>query len=224
MYVGVVGFYENEGRPTIKYQRVPLDERFDDSPEMKTVFSGYQADLKRLWLDGKLEDIKPRPHPSGHTFVGSGACADCHDEEYTIWLDGVEGDGGPHEKATRDLTEPGERAWVKRHFDPECVSCHMTGWNPQHYYPYESGYENLEKDVKLHANGCENCHGPGSAHVDAERNKKNDKPLLEQLRAEVRLTLKEARETACVECHDLDNSPDFVKEGGFDEYWPHIEH
>ena len=54
--------------------------------------------------------------------------------------------------------------------------------------------------------------------------RKTIKPLLDKLRGEMRLTLKEARETACVECHDLDNSPDFVKEGGFDEYWPHIEH
>ena len=176
-----------------------------------------------MWESNQLADISPRPHPSGYSFVGSDACADCHDREYQIWQDGVDGDGGPHEKATRDLTNPGERSWVKRNFDPECVSCHVTGWNPQLYYPYVSGYQNIN-DEKLHANGCENCHGPGSAHIDAERNKKNDESLLKKLRDEMRLTVKEARDTACVDCHDLDNSPDFVKEGGFDEYWPKIEH
>ncbi len=224
MYVGLVGYYENDGQPTIKYERVPLDERFNDSPEMKEIFFGYQADLKRLWLAGELADIKPQRHPSGHSFVGSDACADCHSDEYDIWADGVDGDGGPHEKATRDLTEPGQRAWVQRHFDPECVSCHMTGWNPQDYYPYETGYTNYEKDELLFANGCENCHGPGSAHVEAEQNQANNKALIDKLRDEMRLTLAEARETSCVQCHDLDNSPDFVKEGGFDEYWPKIEH
>jgi hypothetical protein len=100
----------------------------------------------------------------------------------------------------------------------------VTGWNPQNYYPYVSGYQNLNEHVELHANGCENCHGPGSAHIDAENNQANNQGLLDRLREEMRLTLKEARESSCVQCHDLDNSPDFVKEGGFDEYWPKIEH
>jgi hypothetical protein len=223
MYVGIIGFYVKDGRASLKYERVPLDERFEDSPEIKEIFFSYQMELKRLWEKGELADIKPRPHPTGYRFVGSAACADCHDEEYEIWEDGVDGKGGPHEKSTRDLTAPGERAWVQRHFDPECVSCHMTGWNPQLYYPYVSGYMNLEKDKHMHANGCENCHGPGSAHIAAEEDDSNQ-GLIDKLRKEMRLTLAEARANACVQCHDLDNSPDFVKEGGFDEYWPHIEH
>jgi hypothetical protein len=224
MYVGVVGVYEENGKASLKYERVPLDERFEDSPQVKEVFLNYQNELKNLWQSGQLADIKPRLHPSGKKFVGSAACADCHDEEYAIWEDGTDGDGGPHEKATRDLTDPGERSWVQRHFDPECVSCHVTGWNPQNYYPYVSGYQNLNEHVELHANGCENRHGPGSAHIDAENNQANNQGLLDKLREEMRLTLKEARESSCVQCHDLDNSPDFVKEGGFDEYWPKIEH
>lgn len=223
MYVGLIGYFEKDGHASIKYERVPMDERFHDSEEIKQVFLSYQAELKRLWETGQLADIKPRPHPSGYKFVGSLACADCHDEEYDIWENGVEGDGGPHEKATRDLTDPGERTWVQRHFDPECVSCHMVGWNPQLYYPYVSGYLDLEKDEHLHANGCENCHGPGSAHIAAEEDD-SDEALMKKLRAEMRLTIQEARENACVQCHDLDNSPDYVKEGGFDRYWPHIEH
>ncbi|MEM6981151.1 MAG: multiheme c-type cytochrome, partial [Planctomycetota bacterium] len=47
-------------------------------------------------------------------------------------------------------------------------SCHVTGWNPQGYYPYESGYVELTASSHLHGNGCENCHGPGSAHAAAE--------------------------------------------------------
>ncbi len=224
MYVGIVGYYEKDGQPFIKYERVPLDGRFEDSPEVKQVFINYQNDLKQLWQAGQLVDIKPRLHPSGYTFVGSEACADCHDREYAIWEDGQKGDGGPHAKATESLTEPNERSWVLRHFDPECVSCHMTGWNPQGFFPYESGYVNIDKDELLYNNGCENCHGPGSAHIAAEENQANNKQLLDQLRGEMRVTLEEARESACVECHDLDNSPEFVKEGGFDKYWPAIEH
>jgi len=153
-----------------------------------------------LWKAGALTDIKPRDHPSGNQFVGSASCADCHDEEFEIWADGIEGDGGPHEKATRDLAQNpnDDRVWVQRHYDPECMSCHATGWNPQKFYPYKSGLIDMEKQDHLLGNGCENCHGPGSAHV--------------------------AMEELASKHHDLDNSPDFLKEGGFDKYWPKIKH
>jgi hypothetical protein len=38
------------------------------------------------------------------------------------------------------------------------------------------------------------------------------------------LSVAKARLDACKECHDLDNSPDFLLEGGFDKYWPNIKH
>jgi hypothetical protein len=226
MYVGIVAFYFKAGQPraTLRYKRVPLDSRFKDSEDVKKIFVNYQNELKRLWLAGRFDDIRPQPHASGHKFVGSEACADCHGEEYEVWEDGIDGEGGPHRHATASLTEPNERSWVQRNFDPECVSCHMTGWNPQNFFPYESGFLDIEKDKLLYDNGCENCHGPGSAHVDAERNKKNDTALLEKLRLQVRVTLEQAQKNTCAQCHDLDNSPDFQKEGAFDEYWEQVEH
>lgn len=225
MYVGVVGVFFDNGRREMKYSRVPLDSRFEDSPAIKQIFLDYQNELKALYTSGRLADIKPRKHPSGYTFVGSESCNDCHDEEYEIWEDGTDGEGGPHFRATLDLTEPGERTWVQRHYDPECLSCHVTGWNPQKYYPYESGYLDLERDAHLHGNGCENCHGPGSAHVAAENGDVDaDDATLEKLRGEMRLTLAEARDHACMECHDLDNSPPFFEEGAFDRYWAKIKH
>lgn len=226
MYVGLVAANWEQGKLSLKYERVPLDDRFEDSPQMKDMFTSYQGELKNLWLRGALDDIRPRKHPSGNTFVGSASCADCHDEEYEIWAEGVDGNGGgPHEKATRSLTNPGQRAWVQRHFDPECVSCHSTGWNPQEYYPYASGFVDLKKHEALHGNGCENCHGPGSAHVAAENGDIDvDEATMKKLQQEMVVTLEQAREAMCMKCHDLDNSPDFVEEGGFDEYWPHIKH
>ena len=74
MYVGIVGFYEKGGEFSLKYERVPLDERFKDSAQVKEVFLNYQNELKSLWQNGQLADIKPRLHPSGRTFVGSATC------------------------------------------------------------------------------------------------------------------------------------------------------
>jgi hypothetical protein len=218
MHVGVLGFYANDERLMIRYQRVPLDARFDDSDEMKVVFLEYQRELgNRTWDELK---ISPKEHPTGRQYVGSEACLDCHEYAYTIWEEGHGGDGGPHFRATLDLTEPGERVWVTREKDPECLSCHVTGWNPQGYFPYQTGYLKLDDEV-LHGNGCENCHGPGKDHVDAENAKPAPpKDELERLRKEMVVTLETARKELCVNCHDLDNSPDF----SFDEYWPEIEH
>jgi hypothetical protein len=39
----------------------------------------------------------------------------------------------------------------------------------------------------------------------------------------VKVTMKQARQTLCVECHDLDNSPDFSPDT-FDDYWQQIYH
>ncbi len=218
MYAGVVGLWGK----SMRYQRVPLDARFPDAPEMLQLLADYQNALKLKGLEGL--GIRPLPHPSGQKFVGSAACADCHEEEYAIWKNGVDGKGGPHAHATESLVHPGERSEIPRHYDPECLSCHVTGWNPQQYYPYESGYLSLEKSAHLTGNGCENCHGPASQHVAAENGDIDaDDALLDKLRKALHLTLDNA-ERQCMECHDLDNSPDFHVRGAFEKYWSRIRH
>jgi hypothetical protein len=212
MYVGVVGLFDDSG-PKIRYQRVPLDDRHADSKDMLALLASYQDQLKSAGLEGL--GLKPLPHPSGRSFVGSETCGECHTKAYDVWKK------SPHAKATESLVHPGERSEIARHFDPECLSCHVTGWNPQKFYPYKSGYLSLA-DKALHGNGCENCHGPGSRHVAAEQDGKNAE-LLKMLRASMRQPLAKA-ETQCMECHDLDNSPDFHAKGAFEKYWKDIEH
>ncbi len=224
MHVGVIGFFEDKGRLRLQYQRVPMDHRFKDSEAIKKVFKAYQAELKIRGL--KNLGIKPVGHPlqdgdkHKRRYVGSDSCKDCHPDAYDVWKKGKDGKGGPHYRATKDLTDPGERTWVTREHDPECLSCHVTGWNPQKYFPYESGYLKLA-DKLLHGNGCENCHGPGSRHVDAEN---GDIDVDEETQAkyvkEMIVTLAEAKANLCISCHDIDNSPDFE----FEKYWKAIEH
>ncbi len=222
MYVGVVGLFQMDEKIDLKYQRVPMDARFEDSETIKEIFLSYQKQMQALTLEGM--EVNAVAHPSNNQYVGSEACYDCHDQAFDIWKDGIDGNGGPHARATLDLTEPGERTWVQRHHDPECLSCHVTGWNPQEYFPYQSGYLTLD-DSLLHGNGCENCHGPGSKHVAAEN---GDIDVSEQQRVqyyeEMIVTLEQARKKLCISCHDLDNSPDFHVEGAFEEYWEQIKH
>jgi len=211
MHVSVVGVFD-DADDRFRLQRAPLDGRFSDSREMLDLMASYQQQLEAVGLEGLA--VRPLPHPSGYTFVGSQTCADCHYEEYEIWKE------TPHAHGTDSLVHPAERSEIPRHFDPECLSCHVTGWNPQEYYPYKSGYLSLEETKHATQMGCENCHGPGSHHVAAENGELDD---IEKYRQDMVLTLKDARDT-CLKCHDLDNSPGFHVEGAFEEYWERIEH
>lgn len=215
MFAGVIGVFA-DGEKRLRYQRVPLDAVYTDSAEMLALLKSYQDQLKITGLDGL--GVKQVPHASGNKFVGSQSCADCHSKAFAIWEE------TPHASATETLVHPGERSQIERHFDPECLSCHVTGWNAQSFFPYQSGYLGLEETSALVGNGCENCHGPGSAHVAAEMGDVDaTDEMLKTLRLAMRLPLNKA-EDKCRECHDLDNDPDFQKEGAFDKYWPKVEH
>ncbi|MDG2208049.1 MAG: multiheme c-type cytochrome [Pirellulales bacterium] len=207
MYVGVLGLYEKPA--STRYQRVPLDGRFPDAPAIGRLLTAYQDQLKTQGLAGL--GLRAAVHPTGRRYVGSASCADCHSEAFEIW------EATPHAHATATLVE----LPLPRPFDPECLSCHVTGWEPQEYYPFASGYQDLESTPHLTGNGCENCHGGGAAHVAAENGDVDvDEAEVERLREQMRVSLAAAKQNVCVRCHDLDNSPDF----DFETYWPQVEH
>ena len=207
MYAITLGFYDDKRLP--RYQRVPLDHRFADSAEMDKLMVDYQEELKELGWAGL--GLRAAPHPGGK-FLGSKSCADCHPTEFGIWKE------TPHAHATETLTH----AKPPRQFDPECISCHSTGWNPQEFFPYKSGYQSLKETPLLMGSGCENCHGPGAEHVAAENG--SDKALQRKLRELIGRTAtggtKEAHRDSCMRCHDLDNSLKF----DFDTYWEKVKH
>ncbi|MDX1964879.1 MAG: multiheme c-type cytochrome [Pirellulales bacterium] len=209
MFVVALGLYDNPQQP-VRYQRVPLDARFGDSPAITQIFTTYQEQLRDLGLKGLGLEKSP-PHPSGRAFIGSEACGDCHTKAYKIWKDS--GHAGGTDTLV-ELTPP-------RIHDPECLSCHVTGWDPQRYFPYTSGYLGQKETPLLEANGCENCHGPGKKHAQAEL---GETQLTEQqigeLRNSMKVTLADMKKTGCAQCHDIDNSPAF----NFETYWPEVEH
>lgn len=213
MYAGVVALYPDQ---PLRYARVAMTHEFEDAPEMRRLMATYQNQLEAIGLSGL--GLRPIPHPSDDSFVGTKACGECHTTALAIW------ENTPHAHATDSIANPGERGDVPRHFDPECISCHVTGWNAQNYYPYDSGYLSLEASSHLTGNGCENCHGPGAKHSAAEREGSGvSAQERDLLRLAIRLPLDKAKDT-CLQCHDLDNSPDFHKDGAFEDYWAEVEH
>ncbi|MEZ6098238.1 MAG: multiheme c-type cytochrome [Pirellulaceae bacterium] len=215
MYVGVVGLYN--GKPP-QYARVVLDARYGDSQEVLDLFAGYQDQLETLGLDGLGVSPVPFTGNPARKFVGTAICADCHSSAMEVF------EKSDHAHATRSISQPTQRSAIPRHFDPECISCHVTGWNAQGYFPYQSGYLGLEKTPDLLDNGCENCHGPGSRHSAAET---GDVVVTEadkqRFRNEMKLPMAQARDK-CLECHDLDNSPEFHEEGAFEKFWADVKH
>ena len=217
MYAGIVGFFADASQP-VRYQRIALSSQFEDSPRMLTLFSKYQDELKAKSDDSfQMLGLRPLTHPTQREFVGSEKCGECHTTAFDIWKN------TPHHHATDSIVEPPERS-LARHFDPECISCHVTGWNPQKYYPYKTGFVSLEQSTHLTGNGCENCHGPGLQHAAAEAGDiESTKEEMEAFRVQMKLTLDRAQDK-CLECHDIDNSPDFHKDGAFEAYWDKVKH
>jgi hypothetical protein len=215
MYCVVLGIFDDKESP-FRYQRVALDARYPDSNQMKQLMTTYQEQLQELGWAGL--GLKPIFHPQTKSdvegsgkFVGAETCKDCHSTAWEIWSK------TGHAHATDSLVKLNP----PRQHDPECISCHAVGWNPQEYFAYTSGFESIEKTPHLQGNQCENCHGPGGAHVAAEMEDLANKVEQRNL---MRLTKKDAEAHFCAKCHDIDNSPEFSKPGAFERYWKEVEH
>ena len=181
---------------------------------MKQLMAAYQDRLKQMGFAGL--DLHAVPHPQHDTngrLVGVEVCKECHEVSCKVWRNSA------HAAAYATLANLDP----PRNYDPECICCHVVGWNPSKAFPYQGGYESPEKTPKLENVGCDNCHGPGQGHVKAEKGR--DQKLQEKMRLAVRITKEEASnpnagKQNCYSCHDGDNSPEF----NFKTYWPLIEH
>lgn len=219
----VLGFYNDKEQP-VRYQRVVLDSRqsFIDPkkqgivstapspPEIKNLMAAYQDQLKTIgWKNLGLNATQSYPQPvGGGKFVGTEKCKSCHEESYRVWKK------SPHSQAFDTLA----KLDPPRIYDPECISCHVVGWEPQRFYPYKSGYESPEKTPYLKEVGCEDCHGPCELHCKAEEG--SDQKKMDLYRKAAVITKAESEKSQCATCHDGDNSPDF----NFKKYWPYVEH
>jgi hypothetical protein len=213
-YAVVLAFFDDE-KEQVKYQRVAFDSRYKNAGTIVSLMGVYQKNIKRdLDANGFAAlGIRPVPAPEAEQlgrFVGSEKCVSCHEESYRVWKK------SKHAQAWHSLVET---SVPPRIYDPECVSCHVVGWNPKEMYPYISGFSNEKEKITDHLTnvGCESCHGPGEKHCAAEVGSNTE--LQDKLRETLHIT-PSASKKLCYMCHDLDNSPDF----DFDQYWTQIQH
>ncbi|MDO4628598.1 MAG: multiheme c-type cytochrome [Planctomycetia bacterium] len=210
MNVIVLGLYDDDSQP-LRYQRVPMDSRFPSSKKILELMGMYQEQLRIEGLEGL--GVRPLKNPrmkSNGLYVGSKRCESCHQESYKVWKK------SRHAIAWKSL----ETSNPPRIYDPECIACHVVGWNAEHRMPFQSGFMNMQESAHLSNVGCESCHGPGSLHMNAEIG--SNEKLQEKYRAAMRMDEGKPKEikNICIQCHDLDNSPNF----NFERYYKCIEH
>jgi hypothetical protein len=139
------------------------------------------------------------PTPNGAAYVGSEMCRTCHPTAYEAWTK------TPHFRAWDTLVkaeaDPKRYGWPVTHY-PDCVGCHVVGYREQ------TGFVSAEETPQLTGVGCERCHGPGSDHlVNPAANK-------------LGVHGGTAASVLCVQCHDFEQSPDFV----YSDRWAKIQH
>jgi len=237
--VGVVGVFKTDKGVSLRYQLVPLGEEYLTPEKVESKDHAILSLLEKYTAEVKADDLLKaaaklkKDHPAqakvqGLTYTGSEGCVKCHAAEVKKWSE------TKHSHGYEALEKVAKRPSL-RQFDPDCVSCHTTGFN------YTSGFESGEKTPKLAHNQCENCHGPGSGHAANPKggNKKADdllallapwkidtkdkldKELLDKMatlpvaeRGRVQVPVAQRRlinqlNTMCMQCHDLDNDPHF---------------
>ena len=176
-----------------------LRRNIEDDPELLESFKIYDASVKELFfrnLELKKEHLKDSP------FLGNQVCAACHPESMAVWKK------SRHANAFATLEKLG------KHFDPECLECHVVGLKPWTASENSSeaigefegkrGFLSLELTPHLTNVQCENCHGPARDHLANSKIKPAEHNPA----------------SVCIECHQGSHSPSFE----FEKYWQKVKH
>ncbi|MEK9135796.1 MAG: multiheme c-type cytochrome, partial [Bacteroidota bacterium] len=158
----------------------------DDIPDDAAIREQLTTFYQQVASDPQLQRptkllfaAQPLEGDANNGYVGSEACQTCHTDEYNQWETTM------HAAAFYTLLQ------VQKHFYPDCVSCHSTGFG------YPSGYAIGNEERKhLQGIGCETCHGPGKKHVS--------NPSRNNTRREVEITM-------CAQCHSAEHHPGFLE-------------
>lgn len=184
-FLGVADLFVNkpDGKVmAVSVEVTGMDEAIESDPQMLERVEAYKVSLQQF-KDAKRAAY-PRTYGSeDEEFLGDRACKSCHEAAWAVY------EKSGHMQAYTTLRLKGQN------FEPECLSCHTTG------YQYKNGYAEDPPTNHLINVQCEACHGYGTEHARDGR------------------WAAQARES-CVICHDQKNSPDF----DYVSYWEKIKH
>ena len=175
-----------------------------------------KAALTALIEEFKVEthSIKPKLPPEDVKQVYAGAlyCKMCHPKEYASW------EKTKHAQAIATLMNKGQQ------FNPLCLKCHVTGFQTDNGF-YAIDHTESQKLTNVQ---CEECHGPGLVHTDAQVMKmKGGQGFLapEDYKKQMAEEKKErphkkVPEATCLKCHTPENDDHFV----YQEKLPKVMH
>ncbi len=143
-----------------------------DTAKRLAAYDGWVAEQNKKRFTGVFT---PDAAKGEATYVGIDECDSCHGEAVEHWKTTVH--AGAYETLEVD----------NKQFDLTCASCHVTGWR-------KPGGAELVETRGLVDVQCEQCHGPGSIHVDD--------PTVDNIRTEV-------PQDVCGECHTPEHSDTF---------------
>ncbi|MGE5047239.1 MAG: multiheme c-type cytochrome [Deltaproteobacteria bacterium] len=168
---------------------VPLTEDAGSDEAAQKLVEAYDQSVAKINLAEakKQPESCPAAEKGELAYVGAARCAGCHDDAVAFWTQ------TRHARAYQTLVT------VNKQFSLDCIRCHVTGWQQAGGVcridrtevggPGIDGHGVGRRDVQ-----CEDCHGPGSEHVDDETGG--------HIRAEVPANF-------CMRCHEAENSPHF---------------
>ena len=170
------------GKVSFEQRMVRLDSSIKADPEMIKLYKKYNDQIEVMFF----ENLAAKRNKSKlSVYAGDVACKTCHPATHDKWL------SSRHGRAYETLRK------INKAFDPECLVCHVVGYNTPGGFISELDTPEL-KNVQ-----CEVCHGSGKEHIKAPMSGFG----------------KEARNT-CEKCHVKNHSPRF----NFTQYWPRIKH
>ncbi|KIG13258.1 Cytochrome c family protein [Enhygromyxa salina] len=141
----------------------------------KQALSSYDAAVAERNRE-RFAGVKPPPPAPGQAgYAGIEACADCHSEAVDMWKTTI------HSRAYETLVT------ANKQFDLSCVNCHVTGFRAP-------GGSEVVENQHLQSVQCEQCHGPGSLHVED--------PSTDNIQLSAPVSV-------CLSCHTPDHSDTF---------------
>lgn len=175
---------ESDASSYFVQRSVNLDGRaHPDDPEMHEFVRAYRRGLSKVYEGQALKtSVSIQRKPNERFYVKADACVGCHVAQAEFWRNTPHGhawDTMIREESTQDV---------------ECIGCHTVAWlGPNGFDRPDqvSGHENVQ---------CENCHGPGSAHVRGSGF------------VDPGTIIGDADDMECEVCHNSQHSPGFRRD------------
>ncbi|MGH9869463.1 MAG: multiheme c-type cytochrome [Candidatus Polarisedimenticolia bacterium] len=200
-----ITFAKDPRAPVMTSGHVWLTRRYPSDPALQTLIDQTIARVNDANRRLAQSRVTPVPAPAGggasraggpptspaqpssvrKPFLTSTACQSCHGEAYRVY------ENSAHAHAFQTLRE------AKQDYNPECVSCHVTGFHEP------EGFVDAHETPGLMNVQCEACHGNAAEHIRDPQKEFGAVPP-----------------RRCFGCHTKENSPDFV----FYKYWNQIKH